>query len=172
MPFALWRDSSIDSCTHFGYFFPRKWGLEWLSNKVVLETKISDVADHEGQKVASFSILSSGSKSFVLFGKGVNVFHLKIDLVSWPLEENGAESHLSGIKTHDLSDEIFFSCVDCLMKLVLVLCLEGHPESKLLIVHKPDAGRPHFGHRNYIMTLLPSYMNLMPASRSWNRIDS
>lgn len=169
---TLDANSFRHSCAHLGDFFPGNRCLKRLGDEVILEAEVSEISDHEGKEISSFSVLGSSPETFVLFGYLVNYFHLVADLVGVALEENSAESHLIRVEFHHFSHEKFLSSVDHLMPLVFFLSLQRHAKLELLIVHESQTSRPHLGLSNYISKILPSYMNLTPYSKSWKRSDS
>ena len=127
---ALVRYSFADCCDHFRYIFPGDGGLERLSDEVVSEAEVSDIADHEGQEVTSFSVLRSSFEPFMFFGQSCDIFLLKTDFSSGSFEENGAESHFGGIKAHNLSDKVFFGSINGLMELIFLTSI--HREERLV----------------------------------------
>ena len=89
---------------------------------MVLESEISQVANHEGQKVSSFSILCTSPETLMFFGQIINDFLLSFDLKFGSFKQDCAKTHFVGIEFHDLGDKIFFGFVDYFMELIFLFC--------------------------------------------------
>ena len=145
---ALGRDPFSDSFDHFGDVFPRHRGLEGLSDEVIAEAEVTDVTDHESQEVASFSILWAGFEPFMFLGQRRDSFLLDAHLSSRPFKQNSTKRHLSRVEAHHLSNKVLLSCIDRHKELILILCLQSHPEHELLVVDQSYTRRPQLHHRN------------------------
>lgn len=142
MLLAFTSNSLADCRTHLAHILPGKRCLEGFGNKVIPEPKVSQVADHECQEIASLSILSASLESLMLLSNGVDDFLLVLDLQGSSFEEDSAEGHLVRVEAHDFSDEILLSRVHNLMDLALVFHLQGHSELELLVVQQSQTSRP------------------------------
>jgi hypothetical protein len=89
---------------------------------MVLESKISQVANHESQKVSSFSILGTSPETLMFFGQIINDFLLIFDFKFCSFKQDCAQTHFVGIEFHDLGNKIFFGLVDYFMELIFLLC--------------------------------------------------
>lgn len=135
--FAIIYDSFAYSCTHSWHILPRQGSLEGFSYKVIFESEISQVPNHEGQEISSFSVLSTSPESFVFFGNRVHNFLLVVNLMLRSFKQNSAEGHFIRIKFHNLSYKVFLCFINHFVEFALFFCLQGHTELELLVIHKP-----------------------------------
>lgn len=102
---------------------------------MVFESEISQVANHESQKISSFSVLGASSKTLMFFCQIINNLLLGLYFKFSSFEQDCAKAHSVWIEFHDLSDEVFFRLINYFMELIFFFSFQWHSKNELLIIN-------------------------------------